>query len=804
MDYSALISQELKLEAKRVSAALALFDDGCTVPFVARYRKDRTDALDEIQLRDIQHRYEYYKELAERKQTVISTIQEQGKMTPELLAQIEACVDKTVLEDLYLPYKPKRRTKAMVARENGLEPLAELIWQQEPSTNTAEEIARIYLNPEKGIGAPETAIQGALDILAERIAETAEYRQRIREHAEREGKLVSKVRKEFAPKIGEDGQPTGEVKRTKFENYYDFSERVATVPGHRVLAIRRGEKEKVLRLSIETDDARMIAALKAHVIKGETIWSPWLEKCCEDAYVRLIQPAIETEVRLMLKERAEKEAFGVFSRNLRNLLLAPPAGHRGVLALDPGFRTGCKVAAIDANGKFLDHAVIYPTEPRNDFAGAAKTVREMVEKYDLKMVAIGNGTASRETEAFVSKAFAGRDNAPIHVVVSEAGASVYSASPEAISEFPDEDVTTRGAISIGRRLQDPLAELVKVDPQAIGVGQYQHDVNQAELKKNLDEVVESCVNSVGVDLNTASAPLLSYVAGISRPVASAIVKHREENGAFKTRKALLDVPKFGPKAFEQAAGFLRVIDGENPLDGSAVHPENYELVEKMAADLGMPVAQLLRNHDAIAKIKPEDYVSEAAGSHTVEDILAELEKPNRDPRSEFRYAHFDDKIQTIQDLVTGSWMEGVVTNVTQFGAFVDIGVHQDGLVHISEIGEKFVKNAMDVLKVGEVVRVRVKAVDPAQKRISLSMRNPDESERYDRGRGFRGHGDRPGQSRPGNGKWHGRPKDDPKLRPTATIADLKAHLKGKDDGRNRPVQAARPVISIKSLMRKGR
>ena len=801
MDYSSLISQDLRIAAEKVAAALALFDDGCTVPFIARYRKDRTGNLDEIQLRDVQHRYEYFKELADRKQTMVSTIQEQGKMTPELMAQIEACLDRNVLEDIYLPYKPKRRTKATTARENGLEPLAELIWKQEPSTNTAEEIGRIYLNPDKGIGAPEAAIQGALDILAERIAETAEYRQRIREHAEREGKLVSKVRKEFEIKLGEDGQPVPGSKRTKFETYYDFSERVATIPSHRVLAIRRGEKEKVLRLSIEMDDARMVSALKAHVITGETIWSPWLEKCCEDAYERLIKPQIETEVRLLTKERAEKEAFAVFSQNLRNLLLAAPAGHRGVLAIDPGFRTGCKVAVLDKNGKFLDHAVIFPTAPQNDFAGAAKVVRDLVEKYGLEMVAIGNGTASRETEAFVAKAFAGRENAPHRVVVSESGASVYSASDEAIREFPNEDVTTRGAISIGRRLQDPLAELVKVEPQAIGVGQYQHDVNQAELKKSLDEVVESCVNSVGVDLNTASAPLLSYVAGVSRPVASAIVKHREENGAFKTRKALLEVPKFGPKAFEQAAGFLRVIDGENPLDGSAVHPENYALVEKMAADLGMPVAQLLRNRDAIAKIKPEDYVSETAGSHTVEDILAELEKPNRDPRSEFRYAHFDDKIQTLQDLVTGSWMEGVVTNVTQFGAFVDIGVHQDGLVHISEIGEKFVKNAMDVLKVGEVVRVRVKAVDPAQKRISLSMRNPDESERHDRG--FRGHGDRPGfHGRPGS--FHGRPKDDPKLRPTATIADLKAHLKGKDERPNRPVQAARPVISIKSLMRKGR
>jgi len=500
---------------------------------------------------------------------------------------------------------------------------------------------------------------------------------------------------------------------------------------------------------------------------------------------------------LMLKNRAEEEAFVVFSKNLRDLLLASPAGHKGVLALDPGFRTGCKVAAIDENGKFLESGVIYPNEPRNDFAGSAKVVRELVEKYGLEMIAIGSGTASRETEAFVAKAFAGRENAPIRIVVNEAGASVYSASPEAISEFPNEDVTTRGAISIGRRLQDPLAELVKVEPKAIGVGQYQHDVNQSNLQKNLDEVVESCVNMVGVDLNTASAPLLSYVAGISKPVAAQIVKHREKNGAFKTRKALLEVPHFGPKTFEQSAGFLRIVDGEHPLDGSAVHPENYALVEKMAEDQGVPVEQLLRNSEAISKIKIDDYVSDTVGKHTLQDILQELEKPNRDPRAEFRYAKFDDRIQTIQDLVTGSWMEGVVTNVTQFGAFVDIGVHQDGLIHISELGEKFVKNAMDELKVGDVVRVRVKAVDVAQKRIALSMRTSDAKEQYRGGQQRHQRGGRGG----GRG---GRPQGDPKMQPTATIADLRAKLKGKDQSKKKPIHSVKPEISIKSIMRKGR
>lgn len=796
MDYSAQIAKTLKIDTAQVAAAVSLFDEGSTVPFIARYRKDKTGGLDEIQLRDIQHRYDYLKELVERKQTIIKSIQEQGKMTPELLAQIEATEEKTVLEDLYLPYKPKKRTRATIAIENGLERLAEVIWAQEETSNTAEEIGRAFLNEEKGIGDPRAAIQGALDILAERIAETAEYRQAVREHGEKEGFVVSKARREYELKRGEDGEILGDAKRSKFENYYDFREKVATIPGHRILAIRRGEKEKVLRFSIEMNDEQMVAMLVSRVVKAETVWSEWLVRCCEDAYERLLKPAIDTEVRLMLKNRAEEEAFVVFSKNLRDLLLASPAGHKGVLALDPGFRTGCKVAAIDENGKFLESEVIYPNEPRNDFAGSAKVVRELVEKYGLEMIAIGSGTASRETEAFVAKAFAGRENAPIRIVVNEAGASVYSASPEAISEFPNEDVTTRGAISIGRRLQDPLAELVKVEPKAIGVGQYQHDVNQSNLQKNLDEVVESCVNMVGVDLNTASAPLLSYVAGISKPVAAQIVKHREKNGAFKTRKALLEVPHFGPKTFEQSAGFLRIVDGEHPLDGSAVHPENYALVEKMAEDQGVPVEQLLRNSEAISKIKIDDYVSDSVGKHTLQDILQELEKPNRDPRAEFRYAKFDDRIQTIQDLVTGSWMEGVVTNVTQFGAFVDIGVHQDGLIHISEFGEKFVKNAMDELKVGDVVRVRVKAVDVAQKRIALSMRTSDAKEQYRGGQQRHQRGSRGGRG--------GRPQGDPKMQPTATIADLRAKLKGKDQSKKKPIRSVKPEISIKSIMRKGR
>ncbi len=753
MNFSQVISEELKLEEWRVAKALELMDQGGTIPFIARYRKDQTGTLNEIELRDIQHRREYLQELEERKTTILKSIEEQGKLTPELRAQIESCKDKTNLEDLYAPYKPKKRTRATIAKECGLEPLARTIMAQEETTNTPEEIGRIYLSEEKGLADPKAAIAGACDILAEEVADNAEFRQYLRLQIEKQGVMTSKVRKEF------------EKQDTKFKNYYSFSEPVSKIPSHRMLALRRGEKEKVLRLAIEMPDAELVSYLQRQIIKGDSIWKPYLEEMCKDAWERLLKTSLESEVRLLLKDKAEEEAFKVFSKNLQDVLLAPPAGHKAVLALDPGFRTGCKVAVLDRNGKFIDHGVIFPHEPQKKVAEAGDYIASLVEKYDIDLIAIGNGTASRETDAFVAGiAHKFKGKKPARVVVSEAGASVYSASPIAIQEFPNEDVTTRGAISIGRRLQDPLAELVKVDPQSIGVGQYQHDVNQRELKKRLDEVVESCVNMVGVDLNSASAPLLTHVAGVSAALAENVVKYREENGAFKSRQDVLKVKGFGPKAFEQSAGFLRIPGAENPLDCSAVHPENYGLVERMAEKAGVAVKDLVGNASAIKSLSPEEFLSDTVGKHTLEDIFSELEKPSRDPRKEFRYAKFDDKIKSINDLVTGSWMEGVVTNVANFGAFVDIGVHQDGLVHVSEISDKFVEDAKTVLTVGDVVKVRVLGVDAGQKRISLSMKQEQVDGVAGAGRGPR--------------NQHGRGRHEGGIKPHATIADLKARLGG--------------------------
>ena len=757
MDFSAIIAEELNLEVWRVSKALELMDQGGTIPFIARYRKDQTGTLNEIELRDISHRRDYLQELVDRKETILKSIEEQGKLTPELKAQIEACKDKTLLEDIYAPFKPKKRTRATIAKELGLEPLARLMWAQENTGNTAEEIARIYLSEEKGLADPRAALKGAADILAEEVADNAEYRQYLRNKVEKTGVMVSKVKKDF------------EKQETKFKDYYDFSEPVSKIPSHRMLALRRGEKEKVLRLSIEVPNEEMIGYLQNQVIKHDSVWKPYLEDMCKDAWERLLQPSMESEV---------------------------------------GFRTGCKVAVLDKNGKFMDHGIIKPHEPWNDKAGAAVYLMSLIDKYQIDLIAIGNGTASRETDAFCGEmALKFKGKVPPRVIVSEAGASVYSASMIAIAEFPKEDVTTRGAISIGRRLQDPLAELVKVDPQSIGVGQYQHDVNQRELKKRLDEVVESCVNMVGVDVNSASAPLLSHVAGLSNTLSEAIVKYREENGAYASREDLKKVKGFGPKAFEQAAGFMRIPGAENPLDDSAVHPENYALVEKMAEKVGVPVKEMVGNADAVKGIKLDEFLSDEVGRATLEDILKELQKPSRDPRKEFRYAKFDDRIKTINDLVTGSWMEGVVTNVANFGAFVDIGVHQDGLVHISEISDKYVTDAKDVLTVGDVVKVRVVAVDANQKRISLSMKQ----EQTDGVAGAGANGPR-GQ-RVGGPRGNFGHRDDRGARPQggiqghATIADLKNKIAGKERpgfAQKKP-QAAQPakLNALLKSMKKG-
>ena len=780
MNFSQVISEELKIEEWRVAKALELMDQGGTIPFIARYRKDQTGTLNEIELRDIQHRREYLQEIEERKTTILKSIEEQGKLTPELKSQIEACKDKTLLEDLYAPYKPKKRTRATIAKECGLEPLARIIMAQEETDNTPETIGLIYCSEEKGLADPKAAINGACDILAEELADNATYRQYLRAQIEKQGLMVSKVRKEF------------EKQETKFKNYYDFSEAVSKIPSHRMLALRRGEKEKVLRLSIDMPDAEFVSYLQSQVIRNESVWKPYLEEMCKDAWERLLKASLESEVRLLLKDKAEEEAFKVFSKNLQDVLLAPPAGHKAVLALDPGFRTGCKVAVLDKNGKFMDPGVIFPHEPQKRVAEAGDYIAALVEKYEVDLIAIGNGTASRETDAFVadmSHKFKGKK--PARVIVSEAGASVYSASPLAIQEFPNEDVTTRGAISIGRRLQDPLAELVKVDPQSIGVGQYQHDVNQRELKKRLDEVVESCVNMVGVDLNTASAPLLTHVAGVSSALAENVVKYREENGAFNSREEVLKVKGFGPKAYEQSAGFLRIPGAENPLDCSAVHPENYGLVEKMAAKAGVPVKDLVGNASAIKSLSLEEFLSDTVGKHTLEDIFAELEKPSRDPRKEFRYAKFNDNIKSINDLVTGSWMEGVVTNVANFGAFVDIGVHQDGLVHVSEISDKFVDDAKTVLTVGDVVKVRILGVDAGQKRISLSMKQEQTDGVAGAGRNARNQrGGRP-------------PRREVGIRPHATIADLKARLGGANPKSKPNVQTQNKLSSMLKKFKKG-
>ncbi|MGL1901972.1 MAG: RNA-binding transcriptional accessory protein [Fibrobacterales bacterium] len=782
MNYIALIATELNISEKQVGIATSLFAEGATVPFIARYRKDMTGSLDETQLRDIQHKSEYYKELDERKVTIIKSIEEQGKMTPALKKQIEECMEKVRLEDIYLPYKPKRRTRATIAKDLGLEPLARIIEAQETTgTDDIEVIARIYLSEEKGLTDPKKAIAGALDILAEEVAENAEYRQNLRQHGEEKGQLTSEARKEFKDK------------KTKFDSYYEFAESIAKMPSHRVLAVRRGEKEKVLKVGIKVDDDLMTSYLKGKVVTGNSPWKAHLETMVEDSYNRLMKTSMETELRLFVKKIAEEEALKVFSKNLRDVLLAPPAGQKSVLALDPGFKSGVKVAILDTTGKYITNDIIYPHPPQSKVPEAMAKIRNIIIEHKCDMIAIGNGTASRETDAFVAKVLSHMDVAdrPIKVVVNESGASVYSASVEAIREYPNEDVTTRGTISIGRRLQDPLAELVKVDPKAIGVGQYQHDVNQTQLKKRLDEVVESCVNTVGVNLNTASDSLLSYVAGISKTLAQGIVKYRDAKGMFTSREAVLDVPKFGPKVFEQSAGFLRITDAENPLDGSAVHPENYTLVGSIAQDLGIEVKDLVGNEEQAKAVSKDKYISDDVGIHTLEDILSELEKPNRDPRKKFTYAKFNEKFQNIQDLVTGSLVEGVATNVTNFGAFIDIGVHQDGLLHVSEMSETFVEDAKTVLSVGDIVKVYVMAVDVEQKRISLTMKQSS----MDPGAAKRGPGKK--GSKGGAGK-KGAPQQG-----HATLADLKQKLKGKSAGPQKQ-QAVKPKISLKSVMRGGR
>jgi uncharacterized protein len=681
------------------------------VPFIARYRKEATGNLDEEQIRHVAERHKYYQELEQRRTTILTTLTEQGKLSDALREQILACFNKVDLEDLYLPYRPKRQTKASIAIERGLEPLARLFWEQPPGDQSMPERAASFVDPEKGVANVEDALAGAGHIIAEWIAERADVRQVLRSLMFAEGKVRSTVAQ------GKQDH------KTKFQDYYDFQESVATIPSHRMLAILRGVREEVLSMGIEIDTAKALALVQSRVIQErETPFVSYLLACCEDAYQRLLFPSLQTEVRRALKERADAEAITVFQGNLRSLLMAPPLGVYGVLGVDPGLRTGCKLAVVDETGKFLEHATIYPLVPRQDSAGAEQVLQDLMRRYTIKAVAIGNGTGSRETEAFVRQFLKKQAQDVLCVVVNEAGASVYSASKLARQEFPALDVTIRGAISIARRLQDPLAELVKIDPKSIGVGQYQHDVEQRRLRRSLEEAVESCVNRVGVDVNTASAELLQYVSGLNMRQAQNLVAYRNAHGRLQSRQQFLQVEGLGEKTFQQAAGFLRIKDGEQLLDSTAVHPETYAVVERMAASLNVPVATLIANVELITSLDLQQFVDAQVGLLTLQDIREELLKPGRDPRAQFVMPHFRDDVTSLEHLQEGMVLEGMVSNVTNFGAFVDIGVHQDGLVHISELSQRYVRDPRDVVQVGQVVKVRVLSVDVALQRISLSMK----------------------------------------------------------------------------------
>jgi len=703
------ISKEVGAPVTRVETTIKLLEDGGTVPFIARYRKEATGNLDEVKIRDIDVRRHYYADLESRRGTVLASIEKQGKLTDDLKAKILACYSKNELEDLYLPYKPKRKTKAAVAIERGLEPLANYIWEQ-TGEQPVGEFGQQFINPEKEVPTVESAIEGALHVIAERIAETPEIRKQLRDLMLQEGKVHAKV---AAGK---------EAEKTKYEMYYNFEETVPKIPSHRMLAIRRGAREGILTSSVDVDNDKFIAGLIPQVVRdAQSQFAPLLESAARDGYERLLLPSIQNEVRSMLKERAEAEAIDVFEENLRTLLLSPPAGPISVMGIDPGQRTGCKIAVVDETGKFLENQVIHPTEPHQDLEGAEKILVDLVQKHNVRGIAIGNGTGSRETDAFVRSIVDKHKLDVFVIVVNESGASIYSASKRAREEFPKLDVTVRGAISIARRLQDPLAELVKIEPKSIGVGQYQHDVDQKKLKRSLAAAVESCVNRVGVDLNSASTDLLKYVSGIGDKLGQNILAYRDQHGLFKSRTALKEIEGFGEKTFEQAAGFLRIKNGDNPLDRTAVHPESYPIVERMASSLNIAVGELIENATQINAVDFKAFEAES-GKFTVGDIREELLKPGRDPRDQFVVPKFREDVKDISDLKEGMELEGTVTNVTNFGAFVDFGVHQDGLVHISELSHKYVQDARQAVKVGDIVKVKVIGVDSAMKRISLSMK----------------------------------------------------------------------------------
>ena len=709
--FTKLISTELHLQEHAVENTLKLLDEGCTIPFISRYRKERTGGLDEVQITAISNRLEQLQEIAKRKDTVVKTITELGKMTPELQKRIDDCWESTVLEDIYLPYKPKRRTRAQVAREQGLEPLAQLLLlqrEQDPK-RAAQRFVRDGL-------AVADCLKGAQDIIAEQVSEDERSRNQVRSAFRREAFIESKVVK--AKKDSDEAQ--------KYSDYFEWEEPLKRCSSHRLLAMRRGESEGILRVSITIDDDEAVERLQRNYVRGNGACQRLVAEAIEDGYKRLLLPSIETEFMNLSKQKADEEAIRVFAENLRQLLLGAPLGQKRVMGIDPGFRTGCKVVCLDAQGNLLHHEAIFPHPPINHRMQATMHLQDMVKKFQIEAIAIGNGTASRETKEFVEdalKEMAQGKPAPTIFVVSEDGASVYSASKVARDEFPDEDVTVRGAVSIGRRLMDPLAELVKIDPKSIGVGQYQHDVDQSQLKHTLDQTVESCVNLVGVNLNTASQHLLTYVSGLGPVLAQNIVDYRKENGAFTSRAQLKKVPRLGPAAYQQCAGFLRIPDAKNPLDNSAVHPESYHVVEQMAKDQHCSVSDLISDATKRSQIDIKQYVTDEVGLPTLTDIMKELEKPGRDPREQIEEFEFDNSVQTIEDLHEGMELPGIVTNITNFGAFVDIGVHQDGLVHVSQLANKYVSDPTQVVRLHQHVRVRVIGVDLRRQRISLSMKN---------------------------------------------------------------------------------
>ncbi|ELT7569350.1 Tex family protein [Vibrio cholerae] len=716
------IAQELNVRPEQVIAAVTLIDDGNTVPFIARYRKEVTGGLDDTQLRNLDSRLAYLREMDDRRQTILKSIQEQGKLTPELEQAILSADSKNRLEDLYLPYKPKRRTKGQIAIEAGLEPLADTLWTQ-PNTDPESEAAK-YINAEKGVADSKAALDGARAIVMERIAEDANLLEKIRQHLNRNAEIVSRV--------VEGKEQAGE----KFKDYFDHREPISKAPSHRALAMLRGRNEGFLTLTLNADPELEESARQSYcetliaehygIHLSQATADAWRKQVISWAWKIKISMHMETELMSAMKERAEIEAIEVFATNLKDLLMAAPAGPRATLGLDPGLRTGCKVAVVDATGKVLATDTIYPHAPQHQYDRAMQSIALLVKKFNVDLIAIGNGTASRETDAFAADLIK-RGNLKVQkIMVSEAGASVYSASELAAKEFPNLDVSLRGAVSIARRLQDPLAELVKIDPKSIGVGQYQHDVSQTLLAKRLDAIVEDCVNAVGVDVNTASAALLTRVAGLSAALAQNIVDYRDENGRFESRSALKKVPRLGPKAFEQCAGFLRIMDGKNPLDASAVHPEAYPLVKTIAEKNSKDLKALIGNTEFLRTLRAVDYTDENFGVPTVTDIIKELDKPGRDPRPEFKTATFAEGIHEVSDLEVGMVLEGVVSNVANFGAFVDIGVHQDGLVHISALTDRFISDPREVVKAGDIVKVKVMEVDVQRKRIALSMRLNDE------------------------------------------------------------------------------